>query len=264
MSRSHTLRRVAALTLVVLSAAGCAAHDDVTLVDDALADAVPPAARDADASLPPNTLSDAERASGWTLLFDGRSLDAWRNYKSDAISSGWAAQDGCLARVADGAGDIVTRDTYGDFELQVDWKIGEGGNSGIFFAVTEDPDAEYIFETGPEMQVLDNQGHANGLDPKTSAGSNYALHAPADDVTRPVGEFNHAYILRRGSHVEHWLNGTKLLEYELGSPEWQALVAASKFSQWPGYGVATVGHLALQDHGDAVWFRNLKVRRLDG
>ena len=195
MSRPSASRRpAAARTLSLLACAlaalpvgGCAGptHDDVEHIDEALLeDAVPIGARDADASTSPNTLSEAERATGWELLFDGASLDAWRNYKVDTLGAAWAVQDGCLARVADGAGDIVTRDVFGDFELQVDWRISQGGNSGIMFAVTED--AEYTFMSGPEMQVLDNEGHGNGLDPLTSAGSNYALHAPAADVTCTV------------------------------------------------------------------------------
>jgi 3-keto-disaccharide hydrolase len=209
---------------------------------------------------PQNTLTEQERAEGWELLFDGQTMDKWRGYKMDAVPDGWAVRDQSITRVGPG-GDLVTREVFDDFELSLEWKISEGGNSGIFFHVSEDYD--HAWESAPEMQVLDNTHHSNGSDPRTSAGANYALHAPSRDVTRPVGEFNRAVIIVRGHHVEHHLNGVKLLEYELGSEEWEALVAASKFGQMPGYGRSPRGHIALQDHGDPVSYRNIKIRRLD-
>jgi hypothetical protein len=160
----------------------------------------------------------------------------------------------------DRGGDLITVDQYGDFELRLEWKIARGGNSGIMFHVTDD--AGQTYETGPEMQVLDNGGHADGRDPVTSAGSNYALHAPTRDVTRPIGEWNEVRLLVRGPHVEHWLNGVKLLEYELWSPDWEARVQASKFKTMPGYGRARRGHIALQDHGDRVSYRNIRIKTL--
>jgi hypothetical protein len=208
---------------------------------------------------PINTLTPAERAAGWRLLFDGRTLAGWRGFKTEAPPDGWKAVDGSLSREAPG-GDIVTVDRFDSFELRLEWKIAEGGNSGIFFRVADDGD--YVWSTGPEMQVLDNARHADGKDPKTSAGSNYALHAPSRDVTRPVGEWNAARIVVKGPHVEHWLNDVKLLEYELGSADWEARVQASKFKAMPGYGRSTTGRIALQDHGDPVWFRDIKIRPL--
>lgn len=214
----------------------------------------------AEQSAKPNTLTKQEKAEGWELLFDGESLDKWRGYRKDELPDGWAVEDGCLTRVGPG-GDIVTREQFDDFELCIDWKITPGGNSGIFFNATEDHD--HVFESAPEMQVLDNTTHNDGKNTLTSAGANYALIAPAEDFTNPVGEFNHAVIRVQGNHVEHYLNGHKLLEYDLGSEAWQALVAASKFKDMPDYGKASMGHIALQDHGDKVYYRNIKVRRLD-
>lgn len=212
-----------------------------------------------------NTLSEQERADGWELLFDGKSLDKWRGYKQDGAPDGppegWAVEDGSLTRVGPG-GDIITRERFDDFELSLEWKISEGGNSGIIYNVVEDYDTTYM--SGPEFQVLDNGAHNDGKNTTTSAGANYALHAPAVDATKPVGEFNHAVIRIKGNHVEHHLNGRKLLEYELGSEAWKALVAASKFKDMPGYGKASKGHIALQNHGDKVWYRNIKIRRLEG
>lgn len=202
-------------------------------------------------------------ANGWRVLFDGSDLSAWRGYKRQDVPPAWRIENGTLtfAPAGDGnGGDLITRDQYGDFELTLEWKISPGGNSGIMYRVTEAADRTY--ETGPEMQVLDNSMHQDGKNPLTSAGSDYALYAPARDVTRPVGEWNAVRILVRGNHVEHWLNGEKVVEYELGSPDWEAKVKASKFAEWPGYGRASRGHIALQDHGDRVWYRNVKIRAL--
>ncbi|HET6201730.1 MAG TPA: DUF1080 domain-containing protein [Planctomycetota bacterium] len=208
---------------------------------------------------PPNTLTEAEKAAGWRLLFDGKTTAGWRGFRKEKCPDGWKAVDGALSRV-DKADDIVTEEEFGDFELSLEWKIAKGGNSGIFFGVTEDHDT--VWQTGPEFQILDNAGHKDGGNTMTSAGSNYALHAPAKDATRPVGEWNEARIRVEGAKVEHWLNGVKLLEYELGSPEWKALVAASKFASMPDYGTRKKGRIALQDHGDAVSYRSIKIRPL--
>ena len=197
---------------------------------------------------------------GYIALFDGTTLTGWRNWGSPTISSGWAVQDGALARVAEGAGNIVTERQFENFDLLFEWKVAPGANSGVFYHVTEAEEKGLI--TGPEYQVLDNAGHKDGADPKTSAASNYALHAPVRDATRPVGQWNDGRIIVRGNHVEHWLNGVKVVEYELGSPDWTQRVAASKFAQWPSYGTRRKGHIALQDHGDPVWFRNIKIREL--
>lgn len=185
----------------------------------------------------------------------------WRGFKKADLPSGWQVLDGALTRVGPG-GDIITREQYESFELTLDWKISPGGNSGIFFHVVEDSANNYVWSTGPEMQVLDNRGHADGKTPNTSAASNFALHAPSQDVTKPVGEWNSARLLVDGPHVEHWLNGVKVVEYELWSDDWKQRVQASKFKSVPGYGSARSGHIALQDHGDWVAFRNIKIRRI--
>ncbi|MGH9349837.1 MAG: 3-keto-disaccharide hydrolase [Vicinamibacterales bacterium] len=210
---------------------------------------------------PVNTLTPAEKAAGWRLLFDGTSLDGWRGFKAQTAPAGWKAVDGALTRV-DKAGDLITAGQFTDFELRLEWKLGKpGGNSGIFFHVLEEGGDQAYF-TGPEVQVLDNAGHKDGADPKTSAGSNYALHAPVRDVTKPVGEWNEVRLVVQGPHVEHWMNGVKIVEYELWSPDWEGRVTASKFGKMPGYGRARTGHIAIQDHGDPVAFRNIKVRVL--
>jgi len=217
-----------------------------------LADPPPPA--------PQNVLTESERRDGWQLLFDGKSTQGWRGFRQKKMPAGWSVEDGALARIGE-AGDIVTEAEFGDFELALEWKISAGGNSGVFFRVSEDRD--HVWETGPEMQILDNAGHGDGLDPRTSAGADYALHPPRWDATRPVGIWNQIRLICRGPHVEHWMNGKKLLEYELWTPEWAELVAGSKFASMPGYGKNPKGRIALQDHGDSVKFRNVKIRRLD-
>jgi hypothetical protein len=190
-------------------------------------------------------------------LFDGRTLSGWRGFTSEAPPSGWSVVDGTLARTGPG-GDIVTVDEFGDFDLRLQWKISEGGNSGIIFRVVNV--GSEVWESGPEMQILDNARHADGKSPLTSAGANYGLQAPVRDVTRPVGEWNDVRLVVAGAHVEHWLNGVKVVEYELWSPAWESLVKASKFVTMPAYGRARRGRIALQNHGDPVWFRNITIR----
>lgn len=208
-----------------------------------------------------NELSDDEKSGGWTLLFDGTSLDGWRAYTSTTPPSGWTVKDGVLARTGDG-GDLMTTREYRNFILDLDYRISVGGNSGIMYRVTTDGDRPY--HSGPEYQILDNERHPdakNGRD--RFAGANYALHPPAKDSGNPAGEWNNARIVVNGNYVEHWLNGEQVVRYELGSDDWKRRVAASKFAEWPMYGKAARGHIVLQDHSDLVEFRNIKIRELD-
>lgn len=207
-----------------------------------------------------NQLTAQERRDGWTLLFDGTTTRGWRGYRRADMPAGWQAQDGALTRVGAG-GDIITEREFKDFELVLEWQISPGGNSGIFYRVTEAGEASY--HTGPEMQVLDDATHADGKSRLTSAGAAFGLYPAPAGIVKPVGEWNEARIRIRGATVEHWLNGVKVVEYELLSPEWLRKVAASKFAAWPGYGRAARGHIALQDHGDRVAFRGIKIRELE-
>jgi hypothetical protein len=177
----------------------------------------------------------------------------------EALPSGWQAVDGALTRVGPGA-DIITRDEFTNFDLQLQWNISPGGNSGIMYRVTEADSATY--RTGPEMQVLDDGGHPDGGSRLTAAGSVYGLYPAPEGVVRPAGEWNDARILVQGNHVEHWLNGQKIAGYEFGSPDWEARVKQSKFNEWKGYGRASSGHIALQDHGDRVAYRNIRIKVL--
>jgi cytochrome c len=209
-----------------------------------------------------NTLTAAEQAAGWKLLFDGKTLNGWRNFKSAQASPGWQARDGELCLVKGGAGDLVTAEEYPHFELSLEWKITEKGNSGIFFHVSEAPEYKWVWQTGPEYQLLDDLRHPDRKWHSHRAGSNYDLHPAAIEALSPVGEWNRTRLIVNQGRVEHWLNGYKIVEYTLGSPEWEALVAKSKFASMPGYGRAGTGKIALQDHGDPVCFRNIKIRRL--
>jgi len=201
-----------------------------------------------------NTLSAAENAAGWKLLFDGKSMDAWRGFKKPA--SDWKVADGALSPDPKTSGDLITKEQFASFELAFDWKISPKGNSGVMYHVTEDAAQSYY--SGPEYQVLDN---SRGEPPLQRAGALYDLYAPSADVTKPVGEFNQSRLIVKGNQVEHWLNGQKVAAYELGSPEFKAKVAASKFKTWP-FAASPTGHIALQNHGDDVWYKNLKVRVL--
>lgn len=208
-----------------------------------------------------NVLSEEEKAMGFKFLFDGSSMDAFRGYKRKDLPKGWVIADGLLAYVPGvEGGDIVTKDEFGDFELRMEWKISEGGNSGIMYHVQETKDA--TFETGIEMQVLDDARHGDGKNPLTSAGSAYGLYAPTQKVVLPADQWNRIRIVSKGNHVEHWLNDVKVAEYEKDSPDFKDRLGKSKFKDWPEFAKYPTGHIALQDHGDVVAFRNIRIRKL--
>ncbi len=204
----------------------------------------------------------------WTVLFNGENLDGWRSYGEAAPRPAWIVEDGAIVLDADEStssnigGDLITVDQYENFELELEWKISAGGNSGIFFGVQEIEGQRVAYETGIEMQILDNDNHVDGEIPETSAGSCYALYAPANNVVRPVGEYNQVRLIVRNASVEHWLNGHKIVEYEIGSEDWANRIAASKFADWQHFARYRKGHIALQDHTDRVWFRNIRLREL--
>ncbi len=203
-------------------------------------------------------LSAEERAAGFRPLFDGASLFGWRLYHGSG-TGGWQVADGTIQR-GTGGGDLVTTETFGNFDLALDWKVAPGGNSGVIYRIDDSGDATYM--TGPEMQVLDDAKHLDGRSELTSAGAVYGLYPSPPGIVKPAGAWNSARILVNGNHVEHWLNGTRIAQYELGSAEWKQKVAASKFNDWKGYGTFPRGRIALQDHGDEVAFRNIRIRVL--
>lgn len=211
----------------------------------------------------PNALTPAEQAAGWTLLLDGTSPAQWRSYrKSDFPAKGWSVQDGLLISAAGGGGgDIVTREQFGDFELVLDYRCAPKANSGIMFRVSETLD--YPWMTGPEFQILDDPGHGLAPDHPHSAGALYDLAAPPQTkVVKPAGEWNTARIRLEDGRLRHWLNDVKVVDLRVDGDEWKELIAKSKFKGYPGFGLQPTGHIALQDHGDEVAYRNIKVRDL--
>jgi hypothetical protein len=216
------------------------------------------------AAPPVNKLSSAERKAGWRLLFDGKTTKGWRGFKKPGFPHDrWVVKDRSLQHLASGAGDshgtgdIVTVDRFGDFDLRFEWRIAPGGNSGVKYLVTEE-------RAGPiahEYQVLDDERHPDAaVGPHRQAAAFYDVLAPAaDKPSRPAGEWNQGRILVKGDHVEHWLNGRKVLEYELDSEALEAAIAKSKFKDVAGFESKLEGHILLQDHGDAVAFRGLKI-----
>lgn len=195
----------------------------------------------------------------WETLFDGSSTDAWRGYKKDGFpQKGWVVEDGALKVQARGrGGDIITKKQYRDFDFRFEWKVAPGANSGIMYRVTETEGPSW--RTGPEYQILDDSKHRDGRNTKTSAASLYALYAAKGKVLKPVGEYNTGRIVLRGSFLEHWVNGTRVVSCDLASDEYKQLVASSKFRTMPNFGKRPAGHICLQYHGDDVWFRNMRV-----
>jgi 3-keto-disaccharide hydrolase len=224
----------------------------------------------------PNTLSAAERAAGWRLLFDGKTLDGWRGLGYDSVPTAhWKIVDGAIKKVpsgeiprmADGqpaaGGDLMTRETFADFELTWEWKIGRAGNSGVKYNVSEELSmaaAPNHAALGFEYQLLDDDLHEDNKVPSHRAGALYDLIAPNGSKTlKAVGEWNSSKLVFRGSHGEHWLNGAKVVEFDLGTPRMDSLVAKSKYRDIPNFARRRAGHVVLQDHGEEVYFRSIKV-----
>jgi len=220
-----------------------------------------------------NTLSEVDEASGWQLLFDGKTKNGWHVYGHKSDGSAWVVEDGTIHldpkemddwQVKSG-GDIATDEEFDNFELQLDWKIDSGGNSGIIFYVHEGDDSvryKYAWYTGPEMQVLDNEAHPDAKIIKHRAGDLYDLITSTPETVKPAGEWNHVKMVSENGHLEFYLNGTKVLETTLWDDNWKSLVAGSKFKDMPEFGTFKKGHIVLQDHGNKVWFKNIKIRKL--
>lgn len=220
----------------------------------------------------PNTLTQAEIEEGWQLLFDGMSTEHWRGYNKDEFPLGWEVLDGTLHVIGSGrgeaghGGDIITKQKFRNFELSLEWKVSIGGNSGIFYLAEEIPD-EPIWKNAPEMQILDNINHPDaklGIQGNRQAGALYDLIPAEPQTARPAGEWNHVKIMVYKGTVVHWMNGEQVLEYHLWTDDWKNMVAESKFGEYDAFiNTAAEGHIGLQDHGDDVWFRNIKILELD-
>ncbi|MBR9919644.1 MAG: DUF1080 domain-containing protein [Bacteroidetes bacterium] len=222
---------------------------------------------------PANMLSDAEKAEGWQLLFNGENFDGWHRYGGGEIGANWKVMNGTMTlttnpksgggwEVKDG-GNVVTDGEYENFELRMEWKIQPCGNSGIIYCVNEDEKFSEPWMTGMEMQVLDNTCHPDAKIEKHRAADLYDLIACEYEAVLPAGSWNKVRLIKRGPHVEHWLNGRKLVEYEMATPEWEKMLTNSKWKDYPDFGQYLKGHIALQDHSDQVWFRNIKIKPLD-
>ena len=242
------------------AAVACAAGAVMLGCATTQADSSRPTGSLAEANQQINTLNAAERAAGWRLLFDGTSLNGWRRYQGDTIPPAWRVANGSITKNVT-TRDIVTRDQFGDFELTFDWKVATGGNAGLFYRATEEYDRVYWSAT--EYQLLDDPNAADGRNPLTSAGAAYGLYPAPRGVVKPAGEWNTGRVVAIGPHVEHWLNGQKLLEFEAWSPDWLAKVQASKFRDYPNYGLAKRGYISLQgDHRGDLELRNIKIREI--
>ena len=226
-----------------------------------------------------NVLSLVEQRDGWSLLFDGKTFNGWRGLGYDSVPTAhWKIENGAIRKIADGdvprlpdgqpaaGGDLMTRDTYLDFELTWDWKISRAGNSGVKYNVSEEISmaaAPNHAALGFEYQMLDDSLHEDNKVPSHRAGALYDLIAPtANKALKPVGEWNSSRLVFRGSHGEHWLNGVKVVEFDLGTPLMDSALARSKYKSIPNFAERRAGHIVLQDHVDEVFFRNLKIRRL--
>jgi hypothetical protein len=210
--------------------------------------------------------STSVKINEWISLFDGKTTNGWRNYNSDSIGAAWKVVDGTLMfdpSSGEKGGDIITDEQFENFEFSIEWKIDSCGNSGIIFNVVEDKKYNAVWETGPEMQVLDNSCHPDAKIHKHRAGDLYDLVPCSTETVRPAGEWNEAKIVSRESNYEFFLNGTKVVTFSMHTPEWDQMIAKSKFKDMPAFGKAKRGHIALQDHGDKVWFRNIRIKKLD-
>jgi cytochrome c len=219
-----------------------------------------------------NTLTEQEKKDGWSLLFDGKKIDQFRNFKKKTIGSSWIVNENAIHLNAikengkwqskDG-GDIITNETYENFEFKYDWKITNCGNSGVIFNAVEEDKYDYVWQTGPEMQVLDNVCHPDTRYVTHRAGDLYDLIESKYPCSKPAGQWNRAMIRSNNGKVDFYLNGYKIVSFDLRSKAWQDMISKSKFKEMPGFGKSKSGHIALQDHGDKVWYKNIKIRKLN-
>ncbi len=212
-----------------------------------------------------NTLMKNQETDGWKLLFDGKTMAGWRTYQNKAADS-WSVKDGTFyckgstTNKSDTRSDMITVDQYENFDLELDWKISPKGNSGIMYMVTEEFPTAYL--SGPEYQIIDDLNFPEKLEDWQKTGANYAMDPAPTAAPNAVGEWNHTRIVVNKGHVEHWLNGKKLLEYQLWTDEWKKKKAEGKWKDAAGYGLSKKGHIALQDHGSEAWFKNIKIKEL--
>jgi hypothetical protein len=210
-----------------------------------------------------NSLTDAEKSEGWQLLFDGQSKNGWHSYNKKGNLDDWKVENGALVlNSTKKDDDIVTDEEFENYHLKVDWNISEGGNSGIIFSLKESPQYDRSYKTGPEQQVLDNERHSDAKIPKHRAGDLYDLIACSTEVVKPAGQWNTAEIIKNKDSLTFKLNGTTTVQTKMYDDNWKKMIAASKFKEWKTFGTFRKGAIALQDHGDKVMYRNIKLRKL--
>ncbi len=261
------MKRLALICLSILVMQACnqqAKEEEKVVTDSSDATTAVP-----DSSVGLNALTEAEQAEGWVSLFDGKSKNGWHVWQAKSDGSSWKIADGTLyfdttGKVEDkiNGGDLVTDSAYENYHLSLEWKISPNGNSGIVFGVKDDKKYEHTWHTGMEMQVLDNDGHADGKIIKHRSGNLYDLIASSSEPVNPVGTWNKAEIKWVNGKLDLFLNGVNVVSTETGDDNWKKMVAGSKFKEMKDFGKFTSGKIALQDHGDAVWYRNIKIREL--
>ncbi|HEV7621814.1 MAG TPA: DUF1080 domain-containing protein [Flavisolibacter sp.] len=209
-----------------------------------------------------NSLTEKEKKGGWKLLFNGSTKKGWRNYQNKPGDS-WIADSGtlhCLGSAYITRNNLITEKQFQNFDLSLDWKLAPQGNSGVLYMVTEHYKEPYL--SGPEYQVIDDKNFPQKLESWQLTGANYAMDPPRANATKPAGEWNHTRIIVNNGHIEHWLNGVKLVSYKLWSAEWKKHKSEGKWKNEEGYGMSKKGHICLQDHGSEVWFKNIKIKEL--
>jgi cytochrome c len=219
-----------------------------------------------------NALTDAEKAAGWKLLFNGENTEGIRNYRKQTIGSSWKVKDGVLFldsekqeghwQAKDGGDIIITDKPYENYELSLEWKISNCGNSGIIYNVIENETYDYAWLTGPEMQILDNTCHPDARLVTHRAGDLYDLIETRIATVKPAGEWNKIRLVSKNGTIQHWQNGFKVVEYQNNNDDWKEMIKYSKFADFSGFGTSTIGEIVLQDHGDPVFFQNIKIREL--
>ena len=262
MSRNFFLFMVITLTILISSYACNTANTENKGNDEVTATA---AIDNTSNTAVDNTLSEEEKKEGFKLLFDGKTLNGWRTYQNKPADS-WSVKDGTFyckgdpTNKSDMRSDMITTDQYENFDLSIDWKISPKGNSGVIYLATEEFPAAYL--SGPEYQMIDDKNFPEKLEDWQKTGANYAMNPAPTAAPNPVGEWNTTRIVVNKGHVEHWLNGKKIVEYEIGSEEWKKNKMNGKWKDAKGYGMAKKGHIALQDHGSEAWFKNIKIKEL--
>ena len=254
------MRNILVLLIITATFSSCGINKNATNMTTTSTDS-------ANNSAPDKSVTEGE----WISLFDGKSLDKWHTYGKSSAGAAWKINDGAIHldasnksswQVQDG-GDILTNDEYENFHLKLEWKIAANGNSGIIFYIHEDiTQYKYPWNTGPEMQVLDNNGHPDAKIIKHRAGDLYDLIASSKETVKPVGEWNQVEIIAKKGKLDFHLNGTNIVSTTLWDDNWKSILAGSKFATMKGFGTYKSGHIALQDHGDNVWYRNIMIKRL--